>query len=162
MRDLLIQESQILLSPVNFHSVMLERVGNNVILHLQMEGSKLADVQLQNLPETCSDQQGILQHRAQASGYQCHPAFPSKACHQCHSDPRQQVSWFWESGLWLALRSMGMVNLNLILSAPISAPFACYTSSHLLATPYSFLSAASLPLVDFYWHWKRVTIFFRV
>lgn len=66
MRDLLIQESHLLLSPVNFHSVMLERVGNNVILHLQMEGSKLADVQLQNLPETCSDQQGILQHRAQA------------------------------------------------------------------------------------------------
>lgn len=66
MRDLFIQESQLLLSPVNVHSVTLECVGNSVILHLRMEGSKLADVQVQNLPETCSDQQGILQHRAHA------------------------------------------------------------------------------------------------
>lgn len=47
-------------------------------LHLQKERSKLADVQLQNLPETCSDQQGVSQPRTQASAYQCHPAFPSQ------------------------------------------------------------------------------------
>lgn len=35
---------------------MLEHKGSNVILHLQMERSKLTDVQFQNLPETPEDQ----------------------------------------------------------------------------------------------------------
>ena len=51
---------------------MLEHKGSNVILHLQMERSKLTDVQFQNLPETRSDQLGSSQSRVQASG--SHPA----------------------------------------------------------------------------------------
>ena len=51
---------------------MLEHKGSNVILYLQMERSKLTDVQFQNLPETRSDQLGSSQSRAQASG--SHPA----------------------------------------------------------------------------------------
>lgn len=40
------KDLRILLSPVDFRSAMRERMGSHVTLHLQMERSELADVQL--------------------------------------------------------------------------------------------------------------------
>jgi hypothetical protein len=79
---------------VNFNNVTLECVGSNVILHVQMERSKPTDVQLHILPETCSDQLGFFQPKAQASGYRCLAVSPSQPWYPMTPWPKIARQWF--------------------------------------------------------------------